>query len=186
MEYADQIAGIIIGRVDRRGKETQLAQGIIRPTCNVLFDNNSSYTKSILLGDGNVEWSNDMGGASEVKLGFSSDTPDYSSVQFLSPDLIHRAHTASQGAYIQQHSLYKCDPYTINNAYTNRILGDRDQPARPNVFFKNITGPSTDTLDTTKKQLDGTKVEVGSFGVPLMHGAGEVNLIQPYHLLQIV
>lgn len=178
LQYADQIAGIIIGRVDRRGNETQLAQGLVRPTCDVYYDGKSDEIKSILLGDGSVNWDNSMGLGNTYS--WRAGIAHYNSFHFLSPDIIHKTHTSQQGSHIQQHSLYVSDPYPISNEYSGRVMNEdtvRDGDPRVNVFFRNIVGASTDDLVKDKSSLDGSRREVGPFGVPLENGGdgGKIN-----------
>ena len=176
LQYSDQIAGIIIGRLDRRGNETQLAQGLARPICDVRYDDNDKYTRSILLGDGTIEWESVM---PDSKLVCKSIVPGPTdSIQFIAPDIIHGLYDPNSANKIYQHSLYQSNPNTINsNSFTS--MSGRDDPSRPHPFFKNITGVSNNAtaLNTTKIQLEGSKVRSGPFGVPLMNGAagGKIN-----------
>jgi hypothetical protein len=165
-QFATQIAGFIIGRVDRRGQETQLAQGIVRPNCNVKFNNVATNHRSSLLGDGFGEYYLDTkaGGTATQTV---SGTPDLSDFNFLSPDLIHNKYSISQATHIKQHSIYDANPYAAPLDYRFYRLPGRDAFAFHNCFFKNITGSNTSqAIVQTETELSGERLSVGPFGVP--------------------
>jgi len=185
-EYSDLIAGFIIGRVNRVGNETQLAQGLVRPNGNIIHLN-SVRTRCTMLGDGFMDWSI----ASEHEGGDSTgiaerghtnscypDIPnnDVDDFTFVAPDIIHGLYNADQATHIKQFAGYKANPYTAPTSFvktdagsnTKKIWDDRnDDWARTAGIFKNITGESSfDIGSRAETALDGVKPPVYPFGVP--------------------
>ena len=113
LQYSDLIAGFIIGRLNRNGNETQLAQGLARPICDVRYDQNNSYTKSILLGDGTISWEYLIPPDDEKCS--SRPVPPTDSIQFIAPDIIHRLYDPNAASMIKQQALFECNPFAINS-----------------------------------------------------------------------
>lgn len=170
VHLSDKVAGIIFGRVDRRGNETQLAQGIVRNTLDYQY-NNEVQGQTTMLGDGFVEWMLDLadgGTASQCKTLLNTLNPkDFT---FLSPDLIHKTHFANQASHIMQHSVYLANPHAIVMTFYHGgsgALPPRDEFSRDRPFFTNVTGDNTGQfIDTSQMELDGIITEVQAFGVP--------------------
>jgi len=168
-QYATQIAGFIIGRVNRKGNETQLAQGIVRPHTNVKFLKDNTHARCSMLGDGYVTWHTSIRDSTAYYTNEPSGTPDMSDFNFIGPDLIHNLYEPGDASHIHQHSIYSADPYIANVHNTILVDAKYDQNnfGMPRVFFKNVEGANTQYINQTKTELDGLKVEVTPFGVPL-------------------
>lgn len=169
LPYADKIAGFIIGRVDRRGNETQLAQGIVRPNVDVRYNNDNDFTRGTMLGDGYGDWFLDTkeGGTAtqtypvEASLSLSEFT-------FIAPDIIHNVYSSGEASHIKQHSVYKADPYASSMDFHRPNHLGRSAFGRHKCFFKNILSDFTaQAIDQTETALDGLRKDVGPFGVPL-------------------
>jgi hypothetical protein len=166
-QFANQIAGIIIGRVDRRGQETQLAQGIVRPNINIKFNNNSAYSRTTMIGDGYVDWMVDTSeGGTGTQGRTDLNAPDLSDFTFLAPDLIHNKYTPGQATHIKQHSVYTANPYAAPMDFAFSSIPDRAEFSHHNSFFKNILGDNTgQVIVQTETALDGNYRVSGPFGV---------------------
>jgi len=174
LQYADQIAGFIIGRVDRRGQETQLAQGIVRP--NVTLVSSSSVEQDVrttMLADGYgaFQWSLEDSYSSRS----IDSTPDLTDFTFVAPDLIHNLYPSSVASHIKQYSAYKSNPYAAPMAYSiednDLIWDDASDPARFNTAFHNVTGDNITqnaSLVTTEVELESNPLDIKAFGVPAM------------------
>lgn len=180
LQYADQIAGYIIGRVNRTGNETQLAQGILRSNVDIRYDAVNNYAYGTMIGDGFVSWKS--GTAEDGTHSDTYPTTKYTNnCTFISPDLIHKLYTADQASHIYQHSVYKANPNAANSAFNRGSLsadGDgRTGYSLHKAFFKNITGDSTTNIDRTEIELNGLKVTQGPFGIPNAPGTkgGKIN-----------
>ena len=182
LPYADKIAGFIIGRVDRRGQETQLAQGIVRPNTNVRFNDDNAYARSPMLGDGYGAWLLDTKQGGTPTSCYNTGSVDLTDFTFISPDLIHGKYLASAATHIKQHSIYVANPYAAGLDYTFNSLPGRSDFTNLKSFFKNITGlNTTQAIVQTETELDGLRVEVQPFGViaaPQSKG-GKVNTSIP-------
>lgn len=161
--YAPQIAGFIIGRVNRRGNETQLAQGIVRPHTRTTYAGSQRPALSSMLGDGFATWYGDVKGSGVFQ---PSGPPVLNDFNFLAPDLIHGLYDINNGSHIKQHSVYKCRPY-YNGFHT--LHHDMNDFSAVQPFFKNVISgvPSatSSSLDVTPTLLDSTRVKIGPFGV---------------------
>lgn len=179
LQYADKIAGFIIGRVDRRGQETQLAQGIMRPNVDIRYNNDSSHTRSTMLGDGYGDWYTDTkAGGTPTQATTVPGSLSLSEFTFLSPDIIHNLYTAGQASHIKQHSVYKADPYAAPMDYSFGAHTPRDAFGTHKCFFKNVLSDFTaQAIDQSEVELDGLRQNVGPFGVAVapQSKGGKVN-----------
>jgi len=169
-EFEDLIKGYIIGRVNRKGNESQLAQGIVRPTQQILYDDDVNYVKSSAIGDGFADWLIDTD-AGDTASTSNPTSNDYSSFGFIAPDIIHNLYDLDNASYIYQHSAYRCNPYA---ALTNGPSGlGRLSLGTSNIAFKNITGEKDPafTINQSKSLLAGSRVDVRPFGLPLQPGS---------------
>jgi hypothetical protein len=169
-QFAGLIEGYIIGRLDRSGNETQLAQGVARPNQNIRYNGENDFTRASSLGDGHVNWvlDTDDGGGESQCYPTSFDATDFS---FISPDIIHGLHTSSQATHIYQHSGYLSNPYAAPSFYDKSNFPSRDALSSPATAFKNITGGTSEVIDQTKTELDSNKKSVGPFGSPRQPGS---------------
>ncbi|HEC44441.1 hypothetical protein LCGC14_0984250 [marine sediment metagenome] len=170
-QYASQIAGFIIGRLDRNGNETKLAQGIVRPNIDIRYLNQNDYTYGPMIGDGFFFWQTAHGPDLDSDMCRPWGAPKLDDFTMLAPDLIHGLYSIDSASYIRQHSIYLCDPYVSQFEFHRTAYpGREDGWARTKGFFKNITGESLDIknsdLNITETQLAGERLMVGPFGVP--------------------
>ena len=168
LSYADQVDSIVFGMVDRTGNETIFAQGIVRPNTMVETADDSPSVKSIFPGDGRTSWQYDCsdGGASSQSHPTSYLWDDFT---FVSPDIIHGLHTATEASHISQVGTYRAFDTLAGADVAGQELGvESDSLGRPKVFFNNVTHPSG-TVDSTKVPLQGFKRVVPPMGVT---GAG--------------
>ena len=168
-EFESFIKGYIIGRVNRKGSESQLAQGIVRPTEDIRYNNDSNYARSSSLADGFTNWLIDTAAGGTASSAYPLNK-DYSNFGFIAPDIIHNLYGVDTASHIYQHSAYRCNPYA---APTNGPSGlNRLEVGTSNVAFKNVTGEKDPSfnIDTTKTLLSGSRVDVAPFGLPLQPG----------------
>lgn len=172
IQYASKIAGFIIGKVNRTGNETQLAQGIVRPHTDTQYANDPTFGRGSMLGDGFVAWNSSTVDDTAAHTFKNVGVQDLSSFNFIAPDIIHGLYNYTDGTHMYQHSVFKADPYPsalFNIEIENKT--ERDGFSTPKTFFKNITGLSRQSIDTTPKELAASKREMPAFGVPLASSA---------------
>lgn len=178
MQYANKIEGFIIGRVDRRGQETQLAQGIVRPNTNIRFNNNNTFSRCTTLADGYTDWFIDISAGGSATQGEPTGSLDLTDFTFVAPDLIHKKYDSSQATHIKQHSIYKADPYAAPLDFNHGSIPNTTFFNHHYSFFKNIKGlNTTQFVDQTETELDGLRTDVSPFGVPLAPNSkgGKIN-----------
>jgi hypothetical protein len=174
LQYEQLIAGFIIGRVDRRGQETQLAQGLVRPNVDVYTETTSiTGLRTASIGDGFAQWFREMKTDSEADSGTRDAVPDLTDFTFVAPDLIHNLYSPNIATFIKQHSIYKSDPYSAPFAYNissdDPLWDNRQAPSRHNCSFHNVLGDNAAvnaTLDQEEILLDGNPLTQAPFGVP--------------------
>jgi len=170
VQYEEQIAGFIIGRVDKRGQETQLAQGIVRPNIDLATNNLPDNVRTTMLADGFTA----VGTEGNDNLDTSSldSVPDLTDFTFVAPDLIHNVYSSALATYIKQHSVYKSDPYAAKFDYyinsNDRIYDSPEDPSRVNVAFHNVLGISDLSFDNSEVLLEPNPKDIRPFGVPHM------------------
>ena len=188
MQYAPQIAGFIIGRVNRVGNETQLAQGIVRPHTDVQYNKDPKFGRGTLLGDGFVGWKNYTRDDTAEQTSKNVGSPDLSSFNFIAPDIIHGLYDYQEGSHIKQYDAFVADPYVLPS---HGKVQDGKTPrigfGYPKMFFKNILGASDLTPNSTETELEGSKYKQQPFGVPLasttMGGKVETSIIKDGEIL---
>lgn len=170
LQYSNAIKGYIIGRVNRKGNESQLAQGIARPTVNVRYNDINDFTQSTAIGDGQTDWLLDVAEGGTAT-GCYPTNKFYNNFTFIAPDLIHNLYNEDDASHIYQHSAYRCNPYAAPTSSNKEPT--RTGTGKANVAFKNVTGEkdSNFSINTTKVPLGGNRRRVGPFGIPLQPGA---------------
>lgn len=167
-DQASLIAGYIIGRLNRVGNETQLAQGIVRLHADVIYSGDV-YAQSTTLGDGFIKWYNNTVRSESSYTGKLDTTLQYDNFNFIAPDIIHGLYAHTRGSKIKQHSAFAARPY-LNSALRIEHNPHEDGYAAVRNFFKNITGAPTTPLTQPEKTgvvVDGNRNLIQPFGVPL-------------------
>ena len=176
LQYEAQIAGFIIGRLDKRGQETQLAQGIVRPNVDIYSQNPAvGATRTTAIGDGRMSWRREgHGNTITTAMTVPANINDFT---FVAPDLIHNLYSANSASYIKQHSVYKSNPFSADFTYRwdsneggrDGVYGERDGRFRFNCGFHNILGDWVSKnylINTTEVALEGNPYTQAPFGVP--------------------
>lgn len=172
VEYTDQIAGFIIGRVDRRGQETQLAQGIVRPNINTGGEKAGDRQRTISIGDSYVTWEQKPHKSYDRNTWTDhvvTSAPDLRDFTFLAPDFIHNLYSPTQASHIKQHGIYEGDPYAAPMAYNiNKEAAENYAGfSRHNCAFHNILGEYSGghNLVDTETLLESESQTIAPFGV---------------------
>jgi len=200
----DKIQGYIIGRLNRRGYETQLAQGIVRPVFKNRYGDQDSiqdfnkwpnYVSTF--GDGYATYRLKKSSSRQVQVPVydPGNYDDMVSFTFIAPDIIHRFHTPGEATHIAQHDMFVCDPYAdggTGDGFDALIKQDEGEDSReftyPMGFFKNVTGSTSGvvnldyskiTMDRSRIKLNSKFVNVSPFGVPWrgVDGGGKKNTV---------
>ena len=163
LEYLPLISGFIIGRVNRKGHETQLAQGIVRPNTQISFAGNNTQTINPMLGDGFYYWELRKAGNSLCKPTGNLMLNDFT---FIAPDIIHNLYGATSASHIKQFAKYTSTPNMF--PYTFSRLPAVTEPSLTAGFFRNILALSSEDLTLNREEtlLSGLSVTQGPFGVP--------------------
>ena len=168
LQYADQIAGFIVGRVDRRGQETQLCQGIVRPNSWVKFLNDQESARFPMMGDGYGDFFTDTkAGGTDTQQTNEEATPDLTDFDFCSPDITHRLFNPDQATHIRQVGYFVANPYAMDASFSYNSVRGRGDFNSNKAFFKNITGVGDPAwlADEAEVALSGTSLSIPAQGV---------------------